>query len=115
MLLAQGCPTIGSPSARPEAEVVSGPQGGLWGDDVVPAGLAAVPINDVDRCRAVLETAGERGYVLVGMAERVYVRWLAVKREVDPAPGYEATVLAQLLRQQPSAARWHRLSPGGWA
>jgi hypothetical protein len=51
--------------------------------------------NDMDLVERVLGVAVAEGYVLVGVAEKVFR--LGANQEITPAPGYEADVVHQLL------------------
>jgi hypothetical protein len=75
-------------------------QGGLWGPQPVPDKEPARPaINDIELIRDVLRTAITRGYVLIGPAQRVFVRLddNAKGGLVEPVPGYERDAVHQLL------------------
>lgn len=75
-------------------------QGGLWGPQLVPDSEPARPaINDVDLIRDVLRTAMTRGYVLIGPAQRVFLR-LDDKDKgglVEPVASYERDAVHQLM------------------
>ncbi|WAL66624.1 hypothetical protein ORV05_02060 [Amycolatopsis cynarae] len=62
------------------------------------------PVNDMDSVERVLGVAEKEGYVLVGVAERVFHK--VGRSEITPASGHEAEVVHQLLD-----AKW--LTKGG--
>lgn len=73
---------------------------GPWGPQAVPDSAPAAPaINDIELIRDVIRTAITRGYVLIGPAQRVFLR-LDDKDKgglVEPVPGYERDAVHQLL------------------
>jgi hypothetical protein len=75
-------------------------QGGLWGrQEPLPTGQAARrgAVNDLDLIASVIRTADHPGYVVIGVAERVYLRDPSRKGVVTAVPRYEADAVAQLL------------------
>jgi hypothetical protein len=75
-------------------------QNGLWGPQPVPETDSARPaINDIDLVHAVIRTAMTRGYVLIGPAQRVFLRLDDNDKGglVQPVPGYEQGAVHQLL------------------
>lgn len=81
-------------SPRPPA------QGGLWGrQETRPANRSHghTASNDLDLFVAVARTAIEPGYVLIGPTARVFRRDPSHEGHVEPVPGYEAAMVAQLL------------------
>ena len=75
-------------------------QTALWGraePQPTTATAARGPVNDVDLIRAVIGTAVDPGYVLIGPAERVYVREPGTRHDVRKTSTYEADAVHQLL------------------
>jgi hypothetical protein len=75
-------------------------QGGLWGrqQPLHTAPTTQRPtINDLDLVASVITTAQDPGYVVIGTAERVFLRDPARKGHVVTVPRYEADTVAQLL------------------
>jgi hypothetical protein len=75
-------------------------QGGLWGPQPVPDNEPArAATNDIELIRDVIRTAMTRGYVLIGPAQRVFVRLDDNNKGglVEPIPGYERDAVHQLL------------------
>jgi hypothetical protein len=74
-------------------------QTGLWGrsEPLAKPAPARREVNDLDLIESVIRTATDPGYVLIGPAERVYLRERGSTRAVTRVPGYEADAVAQLL------------------
>lgn len=87
-------------SPRPRPVEIAG-QEAMFGDTPVntcPAGQRrTTAINDVDLIAAVIRSADNPGYVLVGPSERVYLREPGTKHDVRRVPTYEADTVAQLV------------------
>ncbi|WP_219414868.1 hypothetical protein [Pseudonocardia nigra] len=85
------------------AQVTDGVQDGLWGQPVTAAaGVKPTrsEINDPELVADVVRSAISRGYVLIGPAERVFVREAGETKKgssVEPVPTYEADTVRQLL------------------
>jgi hypothetical protein len=74
-------------------------QAGLWGDPT-PAAAPPKPAtssNDLDLFAAVVKTALDPGYVLVGPSERVFRRDPTRDGHVERVPAHEADMVAQML------------------
>jgi hypothetical protein len=84
-------------------------QGGLWGRQQPLTGTTGTtasgkapgraPVNDLDLIAAVIRAAQHPGYVVIGVAERVYLRDPTRHGVVAAVPLYEADAVAQLLDQ----------------
>lgn len=75
-------------------------QQGLWGAaEPVPVTPKAArrAVHDMDLLASVVKSAIDPGYVLIGPAERVYLRDPTRDGAVDPVPVYEADAVVQLL------------------
>lgn len=75
-------------------------QGAFFGDPIpvqTPAGDLARRTNDVDLIASVIGAAVDPGYVLIGRSDKPYGRDPATPGRVEPVPGYERDVVAQLL------------------
>ena len=77
-------------------------QGGLWGrqEPLPNTGTTSTRavVNDLDLITSVIRSATDPGYVVVGVAERVYLRdTTRAKGFVVAVPRYEADTVAQLL------------------
>ncbi|MFC4949036.1 hypothetical protein [Pseudonocardia sp. GCM10023141] len=97
-------------------------QESLWGTPVAaeqpPPGPA--PINDLDLFTSVVKAATEPGYVLIGPAERVFLRDPSIARDMVVAvPRYESDTVSQLLGDGHLAVGgYHQVRTegyGGWA
>jgi hypothetical protein len=86
-----------SPAARKGSKAPA--QIGLWGRaEPLPTSTPDSPaVNDLELIEAVIRTATEPGYVLIGPSEQVYVREAGTRNDVYRAPSYEAAAVAQLL------------------
>lgn len=82
-------------SPRPAAPA----QKALWGrqEPLPVARPRPAESNDLDLFAAIVKTATDPGYVLIGPAEKPFVREPGTKRDVVPVPRYEADAIAQML------------------
>jgi hypothetical protein len=78
-------------------------QAGLWGrpqslDTTSAPGSRRRPVvNDLDLIVAIIRSAEDPGYVVIGVGERVYLRDPSRKGFVAAVPRYEPDAVAQLL------------------
>ena len=75
-------------------------QGRLWGPQLDSRRAPnRAEINDIELIRDVLRTASTRGYVVIGPAQRVFLRLDDNDQggRVEPVPGYERDAVHQLL------------------
>jgi hypothetical protein len=82
-------------SPRPAAPA----QKALWGrQEPLPATKPrANESNDLDLFAAIVATATDPGYVLIGPADKPFVREPGTKRDVEAVPRHEADAIAQML------------------
>jgi len=82
-------------SPRPAAPT----QKALWGRQEPLPVAAPRPggSNDLDLFAAIVKTATDPGYVLIGPADKPFVREPGTKHDVNPVPRYEAEAIAQML------------------
>jgi len=74
-------------------------QKALWGaQETLPvAKPRPAASNDLDLFAAIVRTATDPGYVLIGPTDKPFVREPGSKRDVTAVPRYEADVIAQML------------------
>ncbi|WP_345611972.1 hypothetical protein [Pseudonocardia adelaidensis] len=91
-----------SPTHRPARRPAAPAQGALFGKQVpIPAPRTpTVATQDPELVASVVRAATARGYVLIGPAQRVFLRQAGETRKgapVDPVPAYEQDTVRQLL------------------